>query len=208
MSVLYPSLDDHLAAIGNAIILVGDPSVAGGLEVLGLKEGDITIEWNEEYSRLTAPEQTGPQVHESKLLGENPVVNIPIIIGNPDLHALLSPGGTAAGGRDGPTPVVTTSLVIVPEAEFGSEFEYDGTAWTTGLTPATTPPKHAVWFWRGHFERPNQTFRVAEGGKRVETVRFQVMRAKAADPDLTLAVGQKLYLIGDPVAAGVSDLLI
>lgn len=202
MAIAYPDLDAHLAAIGNAIIIVGDPSTASGMSVLGLKEGDITIEWNEEYSNLTAPEQTGPMIHESKLLGENPIINIPLIIGDPDLHATLSPLGEAAGGYDGPQSVVTTSLAIIPEAEFGASFSYAAATWS----PAA--PEHAVWFWRGYFMRPNQTFRVAEGGKRVETVRFQAMRAKALDPDLTLAVGQKLYLIGDPVAAGVTDLLI
>lgn len=203
MSVTYPVLADHLKAIGNALILVGDPSVASGLDVLGLKEGEASVEWNDEYTNLTAPDQSGPAVHESSLMGYNPVVTIPMIIGNDDLYASLSPTGTKGGGHEGPQPVVTTTLVLVPEADFGAgPWSYNGTVW------APAAPKHAIWFWRGYFQRPSASFRVQEGGKRVEEVRFQVMYASATEPDLTLPSGQKQFSIGDPAAQGVTGLLV
>lgn len=204
MSVAYPSLATFLKSIGNALVLAGAPGTASGLTVLGLKEGQATVDINDEYSYLTAPDQTGPTKHEGKHMGDDPVITIPMIIANEALYATLSPTGTAGSGADGPLDVVTTSLVLVPESDFGAG------PWSF-TTPTWSPaaPKHAVWFWRGHFLRPGLSFRIQEGGKRVEQVRFQVMRSKTGAPaNVTLPVGHKLYTIGDPAALGVTGLAI
>lgn len=192
----FNSLEEYLRAIGKGWVFVGDPFTEGGLEPLGATEGDITVALNEEYNNLTFPEYTGPAVHETRLTGENPLVTIPLIVGNPELWEKISPTGKFSGGASRHVKPTETALVIFPEEEIINGISYDGTAWTPEA------PKNAVWFWRGYFLRPGMTFRQPDGGKVIQEVQFQVMH-DASKPE-----GVKLWCGGDPVQAGIEGLRI
>ena len=197
MSVERPDLEALIDALGDAYVLIGDPFTVGGLVPLGIKDGDATVEWNEEYNDLIIG-QTGPAIHQRKLRGMSPVVTFPILVGDPELYATLSPTGTAGGGHVEQQPVATTSLVLLPQSEMGPA----GLSYPDGAGPwAPAAPEHAIWFWRGHFLRPGASFREAEGGKRLDTVTFQAMW-HGASPD-----GHKLFTIGDPAAQGFAATL-
>lgn len=192
----FSSLETYLKAIGKGWVYIGDLFTAGGLEPLGATEGEIRVESNEEYNDLVFPEYTGPAVHATKLTGENPVVTIPLIVGNAALWEKISPTGKFSGGRSNHIAPIETSMVIFPEDEVINGIGYDGMAWT----PAA--PQNAVFFWRGYFRRPGLTFRQPDGGKVIVEATFQVMHDAARPEDL------KLWCGGDPVAAGVTDLRI
>jgi hypothetical protein len=199
MAAEIRGLQDALRAIGKGRVFAGDPFTAGGLKEIGRAEGEITAEHNAEYNDYTAPEHMGPGIIRRRLQGENVVVNIPLIMGDPAYWSELSPTGNSHSGYSRPQTVVETSLVILPESELGydenaetpEEWSYDGTDWT----PAA--PEHALWIWRGHFEAPNSTFRDEDGGKVIETVTFQSM------VDLDRPEGHKLYTRGDPTEYGI-----
>lgn len=192
MSVAQPDLESALAALTNAYVLVGDPTTTGGLDILGAKEGDATLELNEEYHDLTFPEYSGPAVHERTLRGLNPRVTIPVVIGDYTLLDTLSPGGAMDAGHERQQDVVTTSLVLVPYSDFGTGSWEFSTAWS----PAA--PVGALWFWRGHFERPGFAYREADAGKVIQEVTFQVLW------DSTKPDGHHLYTLGDPDAASIT----
>jgi hypothetical protein len=203
MGVEIRGLQDALRAVGKGRVFAGDPFTAGGMKEIGRAEGEITAEHNAEYNDYTAPEHTGPAVHRRRLQGENVVVTIPLIMGDPDYWEELSPTGNSHSGYTRPQNVVETSLLILPEAELGydqdaevpEELSYDGTDWE----PAA--PVHALWLWRGHFEQPNSTFRDEDGGKVIETVTFQTLF------DLERPEGHMIYTRGNPADYGI-DVLI
>lgn len=207
-----PLLTQALQSIGNAQVFVGDPFTVNGLKAIGAKEGDITVEINEEYNDLTAPELTGPAVHQRLVMGVNARITVPVIAGAADLYPITSPLGERGGGRSYPTPVVPTSVLVIPNLEVGG-----GLANATGLTTAwdrqagagaaaatgaAAAPVHAVWLWRATPERPNRTFSVADGGKQIWEVRFQAM-FDAARPET-----QKQFTVGDPTAQGITTIRI
>lgn len=193
----YPDLELYLRELGKAVAYVGDPFTANGLVPLGATEGDVTVAANAEMNNLTFPEETGPAVHEARVQGENPVITLPLIIGNPALWAQLSPDGTTGGGFKSPQRVVDTSLVLFPVSEIE-----DGLAYPALGPWAPAAPVHALWFWRVYFNKVLGTFRQADGGKVIETVTAQVMYDKAR-PD-----GQRLYTRGDPAAKGITSIII
>lgn len=194
MPVTYPTVSDLVKRLGKGIVLTGDPTTVGGLSVLGIVEGEITPEWNEEFSDLMAPDQLGPAVLERKLRGMNPRLTVPLIIGNAALLATLSPTGVAHGGHEKDQDVVTTSVVVVPEDEFGDSFEFDDVGGT--WTPAA--PAKALWLWKASFERPGITYKAADGEKDVEDVIVQ------AHWDATQPDGHHLFTFGDPDSFGIS----
>lgn len=171
MSVNLPDLEAALAELGDAFILVGDPFTASGLVPLGAKDdADTTVEYNDEYSDATYANYTGPAVHGRLLRGNNPRITLPMVIGDHDLYATLSPIGSASGGHSTPQRVAETSLVLVPFTDFGDgPWSYDGTTW------APAAPEGALFFWRVSFERPGATFRSADGGKVIQEVPVQAM---------------------------------
>lgn len=192
MPVSYPDVATLVKRLGKGIVLTGDPTTDSGLSVLGIVEGEITPEWNEEFSDLTAPDQLGPAVLERKLRGMNPRLTIPLIIGDAALLATLSPTGVAHGGHEKDQDAVTTSVVVVPEDEFGDTFEF-----TTGVwTPAA--PTKAMWLWKASFERPGITYKAADGEKDVEDVIAQC-HWDASKPD-----GHHLFTFGDPDSFGIT----
>lgn len=197
MSVSLLSIETALRAIGRGIVLTGDPFTDGGLDPVGLTEGEIRVEVNENYDDLTA-EQTGPAIHERSLRGANPRLVIPIILGDKAMLSSLSPTGTSGIGHLSAQPVTETSLVIIPESSFASgSIAYAAGAWTP-----VGAADFGVWAWRGHWERSGPMYRIADGGKVVLECNFQVMW-DAARPD-----GHKLLTLGNPATQGITTILV
>lgn len=204
----HPDLLSTFRSIGKGYVFVGDPFTAAGLKPLGLTEGEIKVAFNQEFNDLKFPEYTGPAVHERKLTGENITVTIPLILGDPLLFETLSPVKKSSGGFTSQQKVVTTALVVIPQAEMNaSGLTYTpptgGTGGTAGgWVPAA--PKQAVWIWKGHFSRPGLNYKHADGGKVIAETTFQAMFSNEA----RLPEGHKLYTIGDPIAQGITGLVI
>lgn len=210
-----PALTAALKAIGNAQVFLGDPFTASGLIAIGAKEGEITVETTEEYSDLTAPELTGPAVHQRSVMGISARVTIPVIAGDADLYAKLSPTGEKGGGWSSPQAVVPTSVLIIPNAEVGGGLRYniEGTetvkSWkrdagngVAAATGAAAAPVHAIWLWRAVPERPSRSFSYENGGKQIWSVPFQAM-FDGARPE-----GHKIFTTGDPAAQGITTIAI
>lgn len=203
-----PDLLSTFKAIGKGFVFVGDPFAAGGLKPLGMTEGEIKVAFAQEFNDLKFPEYTGPAVHDRRLTGENVTVTIPLILGDPLLFETLSPIKKGSGGYTSQQKVLTMSLLVIPQAEMSaSGITY--TPPTTGTTPtpgswSPAAPKQAVWVWKGHFTRPGMNYKQADGGKVIAETTFQAMFST----DTRLPEGHKLYTIGDPVAAGVTGLVI
>lgn len=208
MAVARLALSAALQAIGNAQAYIGSPFVANGLSPLGAKEGAIEIEIEEEANDLTAPELTGPMVHERTIMGIGCRITIPLILGDTALYAKIDPLGSRSAGSDSPQAVTPTSLVIIPDSEVGGGLTNAlGTTagWTraagygfAGASGAGAAPVHAFWLWRAIPTAPSRSYSYENGGKVITPVTFQGM-FYAANP-----AGQKLYTVGDPAAQGVT----
>ena len=198
-TITIPSLSSALKTIGKGYVFVGRTDTAGGLSPLGATEGEIKVAFNQEFNDLKFPEHTGPAIHERKVSGENVVVTLPLILGDPALFDTLSPTSETHGGYSRQRPVATTSLVIFPESEIPTE----GLAFTPGASgaPGTwspAAPARAIWIWRGHFVRPGLNYKQGDGGKVIAETTFQAMY------DASRPEGHRLYTIGDPSAQGVA----
>lgn len=200
--VALPDLEAYLNAMGDVTIMIGSVSVADGLGEFGAKEGDVSVAFNQELNTLTFPENTGPAVHDAVLQGENPVITIPTVIYNEDLWARLSPNGQQGGGYSTPQPTVKTSVVLIPTQDLvaagagGYSKPVDPGVW------APEAPTRWVWFWKCIVMRPDITLRNPDMGKSIAPVTIQVLH------DKTRPEGKKLYDIGDPVAHGVTGIII
>jgi hypothetical protein len=198
----FPDIGAHLRRLGKAMVYVGDIRTAGGMQYLGATEGVVNAQANPEYNETVFPEETGPAVHEADLMGENPVVTIPLIIY--DIQAqmeIASPTGSPSGGHFGHRPVQETSLLLVPYRAIvnldPAEFGYDGTAWT----PADFDRRNLFGITRGYFHRPGIGYQVDDGNKRIEELEFRGLYDKSEyHPD-----GLRSYFAGDPVAQGFTD---
>jgi hypothetical protein len=210
MSVARLALSAALQAIGNAQAYVGTPFVAAGLSPLGAKEGPIEVEVEEENNDLTAPELTGPMVHERTVMGVGVRITIPLILGDTALYAKINPLGSRSGGHDAPQAVTPTTLVIIPDSEVGGGLT-NATGATAGWVRASgygfaaasgsgAAPVHAFWLWRAIPTTPSRSYSYENGGKIITPVTFQGM-FYAANPD-----GQRLYTVGDPAAQGVTTI--
>lgn len=195
------NLETALRAIGRGIVLTGDPFTASGLVPVGLTDGEIRVEVNENYDDLTA-EQTGPAIHERSLRGMNPRIVVPIILGDKGMLAELSPTGTAGGGHLSAQPVTETSLVIFPESAFLATGSVAYAGGPPKVWAPLTAPDFSFWGWRGHWERPGPMYRIADGGKVVLECNFQLLW-DAARPD-----GQKLFTQGDPALQGITTIAL
>jgi|GEM_PF-4632599 len=209
MAVTTPALTAALQSIGSGHVYVGTPFVADGLAPLGAKHGEVRVEITEDVSDLTA-EQTGPAVHQRTVMGLSARVTVPIILGDTALYAKISPTGTRGGGWSVPQPVVTTSVLLIPNLEVGGGLT-NATGATTGWTRAEgngaaaasgagAAPVHAVWLWRAVPERGGWGFSYDDGGRTIVEVTFQAM-FYAANPE-----GHKMFTIGDPTAQGITTI--
>lgn len=193
-----PNLEAFLLAMGKGFVYIGDLETAGGLSPLGATEGDITVEMNDSYNDLQFPEDTGDAIHERKITGFNPVVTIPLIVGDPALFATVSPLGQKGGGHTSQQPVVETSLVIFAEEDLRDGIGFAAGAWN----PIDNTVENSVFFWRGHFTQIGLTYRQPDGGKVISEVQFQVLQGPAAIED-----GFKLFAIGGTAAVAANAAL-
>lgn len=197
---------------------LGDPTVwdyASSLELthLGDTEGDINLVANGSVANLTLPEISGGAIYEATYTGENPQVQIPLFMADPDLLPIVSPINQAGAGHGRTRDVSERTIVVFPEALFKNTsvdpavyatLAFAGGAWTLGGSPLTAAQQTllglSVWLWRGYFERPDRSFLGGHGddGKNIVTVNFNVMM-HASMPD-----GQRLYTVGDPATAGIN----
>lgn len=219
MAVTYTPLDLTLQryAIGRGIVFYADKwdgTTPLELTNLGVTEGEITVELNEEYSTLTLMEQTGPAQHKAYVSGENPVVTLPLFYADPNLRSIVSPTGNASGGYQRRRPVTERTLVIFPEellydpnTDTYQPLSFDGT-WTVGGNPLNSEQTAllglSMWFWRGYFTKAGPVFRHEDGGKALQSITFQAMTS-----DLPLDVlpdGERLYTLGDPQDKGIDIL--
>src|SRR5690606_29585171 len=120
MAVTYTPLDLTLQryAIGRGIVFYADKrdgTTPLELTNLGVTEGEITVELNEEYSTLTLTEQTGPAQHKAYVSGENPVVTLPLFYADPSLRSIVPPTGNASGGYQRRRPVAGRTGGLLPE---------------------------------------------------------------------------------------------
>jgi hypothetical protein len=210
MSVARLALTAALQAIGNAQAYVGSPFVAGGLSPLGAKEGAIQIEVDETANDLTAPELTGPMVHERTIMGIGVRITIPLILGDTALYAKINPLGSRSAGSDSPQAVTPTTLLIAPDSEVGGGLT-NATGLTAGWVRALgygfaaasgsgAAPVHSFWLWRAIPTTPSRQYSYENGGKVITPVTFQGM-FYASNPS-----GQQLYTVGDPAAQGVTTI--
>jgi hypothetical protein len=196
-----PDIGSHLRRLGKAFIFAGDMRTAGGLTYMGATEGPVTAALNPEYNETTFPEETGPAVHESDLMGENPVVTIPLILHNLETtYGVVSATGEPSGGQFGHVPAVETSLLIVPVRQWpttGAGVSYDGSAWDpVGI-------QRSNWFGitRGYFNKTGVGWEQDGGNKRIQEVEFRGLY----DHDEYIPEGLRSYFIGDPVEQGFAD---
>lgn len=175
---------------------------------LGDTEGDIVVNTNPDLQHLTVPELTGPASHDADYMGENPTIDMPLYVADPDMLAILSPSGSAHAGRSRRSPVVERTIAIFPEQLFlilgvdgiyrDFTLDFDGTTWTLNSIPLDAAKLAlldvAFWGWRAIFNRPNRTFHGGGGDakKNIETVQVTLMHHPA------MPEGHHLYTTGDP----------
>jgi hypothetical protein len=209
--VIIPTLTAALQAIGNAHVYTGNALVAASLNPLGTKEGPIEVSFDETINMLTAPEQTGPAVHQATQMGVSLTATIPLILGDPLLYPLITPTGVFEGGYSVPQAIVPTTVLISPDAEVGG-----GLTNATGLTAgwvraagngyssasaAAAAPINSIWIWRAFIRRPARiSYQVDNGGKVIAPVIVQAM-FDASKPE-----GQRIFTVGDPSAKGVTTI--
>lgn len=184
-----PNLQDYWRALGKGYVFISEDPEAGDWAPLGYTEGQIVANFNEEFNVLTFGEATGPAGHEAKLQGEDPQVEIPLVVGNPALWEVLTSHGGRGGGFSSPRDVLTVSMLIAPEREITAGLSFDGTTWT----PAA--PSMAFWAWRAYFRRPSLTFTQENGGKSITQATASLL------VDTTKPEGMWLYYIGNPATA-------
>lgn len=188
-------LSTYIQSIGTAYVYVADdPTVAESWELLGITEGELTVDEQFQYNDFKLPEWTGDAVHERNVDGQSISINVPLIWGDPTLYDKVAPLAVKGGGRSRPAAVETKAVLIIPRVEVGDGLEYDGAAWS----PAA--PEHAIWLHRACFAPGQYAFKHADGGKIIRTVTIMPMF------DNTKPEGQKLYTIGDPTTQGIATI--
>lgn len=193
---------------------VGDPirwDAASALYLahLGDTEGDIVFEPNQSVATLTLPEIAGEAIFDATYTGENPQLQVPLFLADPDILPIVSPTGRKGGGHIRVRDVAERTVVLFPETLFRKADEtyatlaYSGGSWTLDGSPLTAENQTlldlSVWFWRGYFERPARSFLGGHGddGKNIQTVNFNAMM----HPDMP--DGERLYTVGDPSDYGI-----
>jgi hypothetical protein len=214
-------LDTVLRSIGRGTVWYGvdddgdplepwDGTVELNLQHLGDTEGDIVFTANDTVATLTLPEISGDAIHEAVSTGENPTLEFPLFLADPDLFPIISPRGTCSAGKSRVCDVSERTLVVFPEKLFeltGCTFATLAYTLATGWTlngvaldaAHQTLLELSLWLWRGYFSRPTRTYKGGHGddGKNIETVTFHLMQSP------WLPEGHKLYTCGDPAAANI-----
>lgn len=211
--VKVPSLQAALEAIGNAHVYFGSFFAVNLVETLGQKEGRIEVANDQVYNQLTAPEITGPMVHDETLDGENLVLTVPVVVpADGSFWANTSPTGGAGGGYSFPQVPTDTQVAIIPDKEVGGGLKYDSATpeWVrlagngiAAANGASAAPKNALWLWRARISRGAAAFDRANGGKMIVPVTIQAKYRQESTAGNDLPEGHHLYSWGDPPTLGV-----
>jgi hypothetical protein len=185
---------------GGVAFVAGDHftiTMTGGAWLsLGAKEGPITESGGYRLNELKAEELTGGIPHQATVVLEGYTITVPIIAGDDNLWAKISPLGTKDMAPDSPADVITTSGLLVPRdliIEPGG-LSYDGAVWS----PAA-PDNRLVFIPRMYMTPGDISRPFDNGGKSIVEVTMHPMWFPAGPP------GKRLYVRGDPVAAGYTD---
>lgn len=210
------TLTQALKSVGNAELYVGDPFVSGGMTSLGAIEGRSRVSAPQNMNRLTAPELTGDVAHAADVTQGEITITVPLI-SDGDLATLLgkiSPTGVAGGGGSSPTPVFTTSVLLIPRKEIGGGLQWDAAAnagagqWARSAlgnigagVGAAAAPKAAIWLWRAFLTFGELPYVYENGGKQVIDVTATAMwyEGAVAIPDT-----HRIWTAGDPRRVGVA----
>jgi hypothetical protein len=174
------------------------------MTVLGMIQGRITFDHTEDFSNLTLPDQTGPEVLDSISLGHNLSGTIPVVV-PPDgtLLPRVSSSGNKGIGYSNPQKPVETSLAVIPMSELAGGLLYNGTTWTrligngySAASGAGAAPKLSLFAWRVRLSYGGRSWGVEDGGREILAVNFQALHSfNAGVPE-----GGKIAIFGDPVA--------
>jgi hypothetical protein len=145
------------------------------MTVLGMIQGRITFDHSEDFSNLTLPDQTGPEVLDSISLGHNLSGSIPVVV-PPDgtLLPRVASSGNKGIGYSNPQKPVETSLAVIPMSELGGGLLYNGTTWTrlagngyAAASGAGAAPKLALFAWRVRLSYGSRSWGVEDGGREI-----------------------------------------
>ena len=193
MAVTKPALAAAVKAIGNAYVYTGDPFTVGGMTPLGAIEGAISFNEDFQDNPLTV-EQTGGVAHQNTVTLGNVTITVPIVFADVAQYTKTHPLGLSRGGHSTPQPVVTTSVLIVPDFQHAADgtlsYAIVGTATTPSWTPAA--PTHAIMLWRASVMRDAIPFQRDNGGLRTINVTFTGMWFDGT----AVREGDKVYTIG------------
>lgn len=211
-------LSAQLRSFGRGVIMYADKwDLVTPLRLTHLAdtEGDIVVNTNGEVASLTLPELTGPAAHEMDFTGENPVIEVPVFLADPALHAVISPMGSGSGGRSRRGRPREYTFAVFAEALFVGDdpdtglptrrvLNFGGGVWTIDGLPLTADEEallgNTFWMWRGCFTRPPRSFKGGAGDarKNIETVTIQSLY----HPDMP--DGHRLYTTGDPADVDIN----
>lgn len=220
-------LENVLRRIGRGVVFyahdgsdsaVGDPTRWDNaselfLAQLGDTEGDIVFTPNGSIATLTLPELSGDAIHEATYTGDNPTIEAPLFLADPDLLSIVSPTGLGHAGHFRTRDVDERTIVIFPEDLFRrvvsgelthQELSFAGGTWTLGGDPLDAAHQtllgNAVWIWRCYAERATRRYLGGHGddGKNIESVMFHAMM----HPDMP--DGHQLFTIGNPYTYSIA----
>lgn len=199
MTINRFAIDATTLPFGVAEVFFGDATVAGGLDPIGLIEGDVVANIRRRFNQLRFEEHTGGAVIKEKTQIDGVNVTIPLMITDEAMIAKLLPGGVISLGEDNFQPTVPQTLLIIAQEEIDE---------TTGMSKAVDPalivpvPKNALWIWKARPALDRLVWGFTDMGKRMVEVPFEALY------DTTKPAKHKLATFGDPVAQGITGLLI
>lgn len=210
--VLPLGLTAALESVGNAHIFAGSFIAANSAMAVGQKEGAIEVGGDQQWNQLTAPEYTGPMIHDETLDGESLVVTVPMIVpADGSFWADFSAFGSSGMGYSYPQVPTDTMVAIIPDREVGGGLKYETATWTRlagngvgAASGAGAAPKNALWIWRARmsYGKPLR-FDRANGGKMIVPVTIQGKYRQESTAGNDLPEGHHLATWGDPAAAAV-----
>src|SRR5687768_16046722 len=93
-------ITDQTLPLGPAECYLGDPTVVGGLDPIGLTEGDVVANLRRAMNNLTYPEHTGDAPLRSQGQMQGITLTIPLLITDRAMLDTLSPRGELILGSD------------------------------------------------------------------------------------------------------------
>lgn len=188
---------------------IGDPvrwDAASELQLahLGDTEGPIVFNPQGSVAELHLPEISGDAAHEATYTGDNPMLEAPVFLADPDLLPIVSPTGLASAGHFRVRDVDARTIVAFPEELFrktdqsyadlsvsGGVFLLDGSPLDSAHD---TLLGASIWLWNAYATRPTENFPGGHGddAKLIQTVAFKGM----FHPDLPQ--GHRLWTRGNP----------